>query len=40
MKALIIEDKRQLADAVREYLRLNKIIAVAKYDGQAGFEES
>lgn len=40
MKALIIEDKRQLADAVCEYLRLNKIIAVAKYDGQAGFEES
>lgn len=40
MKALIIEDKRQLADAVCEYLRRNKIIAVAKYDGQVGFEES
>lgn len=40
MKVLIVEDKRQLADAVREYLKMNKVSAVTKFDGQEGFEEA
>jgi len=40
MKALIVEDKQQLADAIREYLKNHKVDAVAKYDGKEGYEEA
>lgn len=40
MKVLLIEDKKQLADAIREYLKMHKIDAVEKNDGIEGFEEA
>ena len=40
MKALIVEDKQQLADAIREYLRNHKVDAIARYDGLEGYEEA
>ena len=33
MKTLLVEDKVQLADAIKEYLRMHKIDAVEKNDG-------
>ena len=40
MKALLIEDKEQLADAIREYLNMHKINAVSYTDGLAGYQEA
>lgn len=40
MKTLIVEDKTQLADAIKEYLRMRKIEAVVKYDGIDGYKEA
>ncbi len=40
MKALLIEDKVQLANAIREYLKMHKIDAVDKNDGEEGYQEA
>jgi DNA-binding response OmpR family regulator len=39
MKALIVEDKVQLADAIKEYLKIRKVDALTRYDGLSGYEE-
>ena len=40
MKTLLVEDKVQLADAIKEYLRMHKIDAVEKNDGLEGYNEA
>lgn len=40
MKTLLVEDKKQLADAIKEYLRMHKIDAVEKNDGLEGYQEA
>lgn len=40
MKTLIVEDKVQLADAIKEYLKMRKIEATVKYDGIEGYKEA
>lgn len=40
MKALIVEDKVQLADAIKEYLKSRKVDATVRYDGSEGFSEA
>ena len=40
MKALLVEDKKQLADALREYLKMNKDDAVVRLDGKEGYQEA
>lgn len=40
MKALIVEDKAQLADAIKEYLKIKKVETVVKYDGLEGYNEA
>jgi DNA-binding response OmpR family regulator len=40
MKTLIIEDKKQLADAIREYLKMHKVDATEKLDGLEGYDEA
>ena len=40
MKALIVEDKVQLADAIKEYLKIRKVDALTRYDGLSGYEEA
>lgn len=40
MKVLIVEDKVQLADAIRDYLRMNKCEVTALYDGAEGYIEA
>lgn len=40
MKALIVEDKAQLADAIKEYLKMRKVDTMVAYDGIEGFSEA
>ncbi len=40
MKALLVEDKKQLADALREYLKMHKVDAVVRLDGKEGYQEA
>ena len=40
MKALIVEDKVQLADAIKEYLKTRKVDTTVRYEGQEGFNEA
>ncbi|MFA6861251.1 MAG: response regulator transcription factor [Bacilli bacterium] len=40
MKVLIIEDKKQLADAIHEYLKMHKVDSSIKLDGLEGFDEA
>ncbi len=40
MRTLLIEDKVQLANAIREYLKMHKIDAVDKNDGEEGYKEA
>ena len=40
MKALIVEDKVQLADAIKEYLKMRKVDTTVKYEGLEGYSEA
>jgi DNA-binding response OmpR family regulator len=40
MKALIVEDKAQLADAIKEYLKMKKVDTTVRYEGLEGFKEA
>ena len=40
MKALIVEDKVQLADAIKEYLKMRKVDTTVKYEGLEGYQEA
>ena len=40
MKALIVEDKAQLADAIKEYLKMRKVDTTVRYEGLEGFQEA
>lgn len=40
MKVLVVEDKVQLADAIKEYLKIRKIDTTVRYDGLEGFREA
>lgn len=40
MKALIVEDKAQLADAVKDYLKMKKVDTIVRYDGLEGYNEA
>jgi DNA-binding response OmpR family regulator len=40
MKVLIVEDKKQLADAIQEYLKMHKVDSTVKLDGLEGYDEA
>ncbi len=40
MKALIVEDKAPLADAVKDYLKMKKVDTIVRYDGMEGYKEA
>lgn len=40
MKTLVVEDKIQLADAIKGYLKMRKIDCVVSYDGLEGYKEA
>lgn len=40
MKVLVVEDKVQLADTIKEYLKMRKVDCTVRYDGLEGFKEA